>query len=176
MGLRQEEKKRDRLTKVFEEEALQRESTERQLVTFDSKVDDDKEKLSLVNAMLEAKLDEEKKRSYSFDLRIRVLELSKRKTENDRRMLELTCTGIVKRLDVMSRQEEGWNHACGGTTSSSVLSPFVLMFSTMKDRRECENIKVLLQQVVEDQLSQKNKYKIYERPKSITTTLQVKKQ
>merc|ERR1712238_187090 len=87
---------------------------------------------------------EEKKRSYSLDLRYRALEFSRRKTENDREMLELTCTETVTRLDAMASQEEWWNNACG------VMSPLILMLSTMSDRRECEKIKAMLQQVVED--------------------------
>merc|ERR1712238_625778 len=96
------------------------------------------------NAELEAKLEDEKKRSYSLDLRYRALEFSRRKTENDREMLELTCTETVTRLDAMASQEEWWNNACG------VMSPLILMLSTMSDRRECEKIKAMLQQVVED--------------------------
>jgi len=174
VDLLNEEQKRYRLAKVLEDEAMKREATERKLVTFDSKVDEEKKKLYSMNAMLEAKLDEEKKRSYSFDLRYRVLELSRRKAENDRQMLELTCTGIVKRLDVMSRQEEGWNNACG--SSSAMMSPFILTLSTMSDRRECEKIKALLQQVMEDQLSQKNKYKSESKKSGTMIAMQAKKQ
>jgi len=173
IDLLNEEQKRYQLAKELEEEAMKREAAERKLVTFDTKVDEEKKKLSSMNAMLEAKLDEEKKRSYSFDLRYRVLELSRRKSENDRQMLELTCIGIVRRLDAMARQEEGLNNACG---TCSVLSPFILMLSTMSDRRECEKIKALLQQVVEDQLSQKNKYKSESKKSGTMIALQAKKQ
>jgi len=144
IDLIKEEQNQYRLTKVLEDEATKREKAERKLSVFDFKLEEEKKKLCLMNAKLEMKLEEEKKRSYSLDLRYRALEFSRRKTESDREMLELTCTEIITRLDAMSSQEEWWNNACG------VMSPLILMLSTMSDRRECEKIKSMLQQVVED--------------------------
>jgi len=144
VDLIKEEQKQYRLAKVLEDEATKREAAEKKLVQFDLDLEDEKKKLCKMNAELEAKLEEEKKRSYSLDLRYRALEFSRRKTESDREMLELTCTETVTRLDAMSSQEEWWNNACG------VMSPLILMLSTMSDRRECEKIKHMLQQVVED--------------------------
>merc|ERR1719148_466466 len=144
VDLIKEEQKQYRLAKVLEDEATKREAAERKLVQFDLELEEEKKKLCKMNAELEAKWEEEKKRSYSLDLRYRALEFSRRKTENDREMLELTCTETVTRLDAMASQEEWWNNACG------VMSPLILMLSTMSDRRECEKIKNMLQQVVED--------------------------
>merc|ERR1712238_60206 len=144
VDLIKEEQKQYRLAKVLEDEATKREAAERKLVQFDLNLEEEKKKLCKMNAELEAKLEDEKKRSHSLDLRYRALEFSRRKTENDREMLELTCTETVTRLDAMASQEEWWNNACG------VMSPLILMLSTMSDRRECEKIKRMLQQVVED--------------------------
>merc|ERR1712238_294687 len=85
------------------------------------------------NAELEAKLEDEKKRSYSLDLRYRALEFSRRKTENDREMLELTCTETVTRLDAMASQEEWWNNACG------VMSPLILTLSNIGTMSKMED-------------------------------------
>mmetsp|Transcript_16704 Transcript_16704/g.19263 ORF Transcript_16704/g.19263 Transcript_16704/m.19263 type:complete len:277 (-) Transcript_16704:216-1046(-) len=145
-------KKQYQLAKAVDDEVMKRKLAERILVKFDSKLEEEKKRLYSMKAKLEAKLEEEKKRSYDLDIRFRALELLQRKKENDREILELTCTETITRLDVMSSQDEWWNNACG-----SVMSPLILMFSTMSDRRECEKIKAMLQQVVEDQLSKKSK-------------------
>merc|ERR1711971_136432 len=82
--------------------------------------------------------------SFSLDLRYRSLEQARHKTETDREMLELTCKETITRLEAMSSQEEWWNNMCG------VMTPLILMLSTMSDRRECDKIKCMLQQVVDD--------------------------
>merc|ERR1712194_452949 len=133
---------------------MKRKLAERILVKFDSKLDEENKRSYSMNAKLEAKLEEEKKQSDDLDIRCRALELSQRKKENDREILELTCTETITRLDVMSSQEKFWNNECG-----SGMSPLMLMFSTMSDRRECEKIKAMVQQVVEDQLNKKKQEK-----------------
>ena len=108
------------------------------------KVEEEKKRLRSLHAALEKKLAAEQKRSYSFHLRYKACESSRRKTEKERKMLELTCTETVKRLEAISSQKAWLHDACG------VLSPFIMMFSTRSDRRECEKIKAMLQQVIED--------------------------
>merc|ERR1712028_273301 len=111
---------------------------------FDARLDEEKRKLQKEIHALENKLDVETKRSFSLDLRYRALESARGRTETDRELLELTCKETITRLDAMSSQEEWWNNACG------VMTPLILMLSTVNDRRECEKIKGMLQQVVRD--------------------------
>jgi len=135
------------LAKVVKHEATKREAIEHKLGTFHVKVEEEKKRLHSIHAALEKKLAAEKKRSYSFDLRYKACESSRRKTEKERKMFELTCTETVTRLEAMSSQKAWLHDACG------VLSPFLMMFSTRSDRRECEKMKAMLQQVIEDPLS-----------------------
>jgi len=135
------------LAKVVKHEATKRETIERKLGTFHVKVEEEKKRLHSIHAALEKKLAAEKKRSYSFDLRYKACESSRRKTEKERKMFELTCTETVSRLEALSNQQAWLHDACG------VFSPFLMMFSTRSDRRECEKIKAMLQQVIEDPLS-----------------------
>ena len=144
VDLVKEQQKHYRLTKVLEDEAEKREIAELKLTSFDSKLEEEKNKLRSINSKLEAKLVEQKKQSYGLNLRYGALESALLKTEADREMLELTCTEIITRLEAMSSQGEWWNNACG------VMSPLILMLSTMSDRGECEKIKSMLQEVVVD--------------------------
>jgi len=144
VDLVKEQSKQQRLTEVLEEEASKRDAAERKNVTFDARLDEEKKKLQKEIHALENKLDVETKRSFSLDLRYRALESARGRTETDRELLELTCKETITRLDAMSSQEEWWNNACG------VMTPLILMLSTMNDRRECEKIKGMLQQVVRD--------------------------
>jgi len=135
------------LAKVVKHEATKREGVERNLATFHVKVEEETKRLISRHVELEKKLKEEQKRSYSFDLRYKACESSRRKTEKERKMFELTCTETVSRLEALSNQQAWLHDACG------VFSPFLMMFSTRSDRRECEKIKAMLQQVIEDPLS-----------------------
>ena len=139
-----EQQKHHRLTKVLEDEAEKREIAELKLTSFDSKLEEEKNKLRSINRKLEAKLEEQKNQSYGLNLRYGALESALHKTEADREMLELTCRETIARLEAMSNQGEWWNNACG------VMSPLILMLSTMSDRGECEKIRSMLQEVVVD--------------------------
>jgi len=144
VDLVKEQSKQQRLTEVLEDEAKKRDHAERQLIEFDLKLEEEKKKLRKESSKLEVKLEDEKKRSFSLDLRYRALESARSETETDREMLELTCKETITRLEAMSSQEEWWNNMCG------VMTPLILMLSTMSDRRECDKIKCMLQQVVDD--------------------------
>lgn len=100
--------------------------------------------LCKANALLEAELDKEKKKSYDFDLRYRALERAQNKIETDREMYELTVKDTIKRLDAMTTNDVGGG--CG-------LSHLVFLMDAVSDRSECSQIKKMLQQVVNDPLT-----------------------
>lgn len=146
------QQKQSQLALVLDEESKKREAAERKVLTFDLKLNEDMQKLQRLNAKLEDRFDEEKKRSYSLDLRYRALEVARERAKTDREMLELTCKEVITRLDAMSSQEEWWNNTC------SFMSPLILMLSTMHDRRECEKIKSMISQAVDDPSSYERNY------------------
>ena len=102
--------------------------------------------LCKANALLEAELEKEKKKTRSLDQRYRSVERSQNKTETDREMFELTVKDTIKRLDAMTGGDE-----------AGFLEFLVSAFS---DRTECKQIKAMLEQVLKDPLIYERNYLI----------------
>ena len=126
------------------------ETAQRKLKKLQGKVEDNKATLCKANALLEAELDAEKKKSYSLAQRFRTMEVAQNKVETDREMFELTIKETIKQLDSITTVEETYG-ACG-------LEHVIMLISALNDRSECDQIKSMLQQVVKDPLTYERDY------------------
>jgi len=126
------------------------ETAQRKLKKLEGKVEDNKAALCKANALLEAELDAEKKKSYSLTQRFRAMEIAQNKVEIDREMFELTIKETIKQLDSITTVDENYG-ACG-------LEHVIMLISALNDRSECDQIKSMLQQVVKDPLTYERDY------------------
>lgn len=107
------------------------------------------DELCKANAILEADLDAEKKKSYNIDQKYREMKRAQNKIETDREMFELSVKDTIKRLDALTSYEEAGGCGLGG---------LIFLISAMSDRAECTQIKTMLQQVVKDPLTYERNY------------------
>eukprot|EP00535_Pseudo-nitzschia_heimii_P000226 CAMPEP_0197184000 /NCGR_PEP_ID=MMETSP1423-20130617/8952_1 /TAXON_ID=476441 /ORGANISM="Pseudo-nitzschia heimii, Strain UNC1101" /LENGTH=632 /DNA_ID=CAMNT_0042634699 /DNA_START=74 /DNA_END=1972 /DNA_ORIENTATION=+ len=105
--------------------------------------------LCKANAILEAELEKEKKKSRSLDQKYSTVKRSQSKIETDREMYELTVRDTIKRLDAMTSYDEAGG--CG-------LGTLVFLISALSDHDECAQIKAMLEQVVKDPLIYERNY------------------
>lgn len=119
------------------------ESLTRKLKKLESRAEADKAELCKANALLEAELEEVKKKNYSLSQRFRATETSQIKTESDREMFEMTIKETIKQLDALTTEDESSYGGCG-------LGHLIMLISAMSDRSECMQIKSMLQQVLKD--------------------------
>lgn len=142
--------KKHSLQRQLDEVSKECETAQRKLKKLEGKVEDNKAALCKANALLEAELDAEKKKSYSLNQRFRTMEVAQNKVETDREMFELTIKETIKQLDSITTCEETYG-ACG-------LEPLIMLISALNDRSECEQIKSMLQRVVKDPLTYERDY------------------
>lgn len=140
-----ERQKNSSLQRQLLEAIKECEAAKQKLKKIEGGVEEERETLCKANALLEAELEEEKKKSHSLDKRYRAMEAAHFKTEVDREMYELTVKDTIKRLDDMYVVEDEYA-GCG-------LEAFILMLSATGDRQDCSKIKGMLQQVLKDPLS-----------------------
>ena len=118
------------------------ETLECKLKMLEKREEKDKAELCKANAVLEAELEKEKKKSFTLNGRYREIETAQFRLESDRENYELTIKEAIKQLEVITTYDEPYG-ACG-------LGYIILLLSSIGDRKECEQIKTMLQQVIKD--------------------------
>ena len=103
-----------------------------------------REKLEMckTNGLLKTELDIEKKRTEAFKKRYREIETTQHKIKSDRENYELTIKETIKQLDAITTYDEPYG-GCG-------MGHFIMLISSISDRRECRQIKNMLEKVVKD--------------------------
>eukprot|EP00534_Pseudo-nitzschia_fraudulenta_P007166 CAMPEP_0201194670 /NCGR_PEP_ID=MMETSP0851-20130426/149538_1 /ASSEMBLY_ACC=CAM_ASM_000631 /TAXON_ID=183588 /ORGANISM="Pseudo-nitzschia fraudulenta, Strain WWA7" /LENGTH=657 /DNA_ID=CAMNT_0047481377 /DNA_START=16 /DNA_END=1989 /DNA_ORIENTATION=+ len=145
-----EKQKQQALDKKMKELTAKLEIAERKAKAMESKMELEKKKLCKANAIIEADLEKEKKKSHGLLKRLRAMELAQNRTESDREMYELSVKETIKRLETIITIDDSWS-ACG-------MGPLILILSALGDRQECEQIKDMLQSVLKEPMSYERDY------------------
>ncbi len=94
------------------------------------------------NGLLQTELDIEKKKTEAFKQRYREIETAQHKIKSDRENYELTIKETIKQLDAITTYDDPYG-GCG-------MGQFIMLISSISDRRECRQIKKMLERVVKD--------------------------
>jgi len=119
--------------------------------------------LCKANAVLEADLEKEKKRSNNLQLKYGAMKRAQGKIETDREMYELSVKDTIKRLDALTSFNE-----TGG------LGHLMFLVSAFSDRSEMTQMRQMLQEVVKDPLTYERNYlKVEERDEQPDEIIQI---
>lgn len=114
----------------------------KKLKKAEEKAKREKYELCKTNGLLQTELDIEKKKTEAFKKRYREIETAHHKIKSDRENYELTIKETIKQLDAITTYDEPYG-ACG-------VGQFIMLISSISDRRECRQIKKMLERVVKD--------------------------
>ena len=142
LEVEREKQIQSQLQQELEEMRKQCENFQLKLKATETKAEKDKEELRKANALLEAELEEEKKKTYALRQRFREVESEQHKLKSDIENYKLTIQETIKRIEAITTYDEPFG-GCG-------LGQFVLLISSMSDRKECVQIKSMLQKVIKD--------------------------
>ncbi len=114
----------------------------KKLKKAEEKAKREKYELCKTNGLLQTELDIEKKKTEAFKKRYREIETAHHKIKSDRENYELTIKETIKQLDAITTYDEPYG-GCG-------VGQFIMLISSISDRRECRQIKNMLERVVKD--------------------------
>jgi len=147
-------KKLDLNRKHLEEEAMKWQEADRDLKRLASKLEDTKKAWADEKKELHKELELARARAAAIERRQKAREKAHAKKEDDCEMYELSIKEINARLEAMAMKDE-WL-MCG--SMASVIGPLMMLINASSDRRECEEIRTMLTDVINDPSSYERNY------------------